>query len=149
MTKYSLNTMPSKFKIPNKKILDHILKDPFGDLLNTKRSVPSEGESIVELTITEEHVNCHGVTHGGVIFSCCDMALALASNSRGQIEVATQVNISFLKATGPGTKIRAHCKEIHEGKKLGLFEIIVTDFSGEVISRAQGQVYKKKQSFNQ
>ena len=134
-------------KTPEKKVLDHILKDPFGDFLNTKRTVPSEGESIVELAITEEHVNCHGVTHGGVIFSCCDMALALASNSRGFIEVATQVNISFLKPTGPGAMIKAHCKEVHKGNKLGLFEIIVTDSSGEVVSRAQGQVYKKKQSF--
>ena len=87
------------------------------------------------------------MTHGGVIFSCCDMALALASNSRGFIEVATQVNISFLKPTGPGERIKAHCKEVHKGKKLGLFEIIVTDSSGDVISRAQGQVYKKRESF--
>ena len=132
---------------PDKKVLDHILKDPFGDLLKTKRSVLCQGESIVELTITEDHVNCHGVTHGGVIFACCDTALALASNSRGLIEVATQVTISFLKATGPGTNLKAHCKEVHKGNKLGLFDIVVTDASGDVISRAQGQVYKKKQSF--
>ena len=132
---------------PDKKILDHILKDPFGDLLKTKRSVPQEGESIVELTVTQDHVNCHGVTHGGVIFACCDMALALASNSRGLIEVATQVTISFLKPTGPGANLKAHCKEVHKGNKLGLFDIVVTDSSGGVISRAQGQVYKKKQPF--
>ena len=98
--------------------------------------------------MTNNMVNCHGVTHGGVIFSCCDIALALASNSSGDVEMANQVNINYFKKTGIGANLRAHCKEIHKGKKLGLFEIIVTDLENEsVIARAQGQVYKKGTSF--
>jgi len=45
----------------------------------------------VTLTITDDMVNFHGLTHGGVIFAIGDMAFAAASNSNGQMAAALNV----------------------------------------------------------
>ncbi len=69
----------------------------------------------------------------------------MASNSRGQLALAINVNISFLAGRSSGT-LTATAREVTEPKRLGVMTL-VTDGQGEVIARFNGMVYRKNQQF--
>lgn len=132
----------------NQKIIDHIQQDPFARLLGADVEIITAGHSRVTLTITEDMVNFHGITHGGVIFALGDMAFAAASNSRGQTAVALNVAINFLKATKPGDCLVAEAKEQHAAGPTALYDITIRDKgTGELVAKSQDLVYRKKEWF--
>ena len=82
---------------------------------------------------------------GGAIFTLADLAFAVASNSHGQLALAVNVNISFLQGKSTGT-LYATATEIGEPRRLGAYDVLVTDEEGRIIARFNGMVYRKNQS---
>ncbi len=129
-------------------INQYIQKDPFAAYLGAAIEIPKPGHSRVWLTITDEMTNFHGTTSGSVIFALSDIAFAAASNSHGQVAVALNVGISFLKATRPGDRLVAEAKEEHVGGRTALYEItICEEQSGELVAKSQDLVYMKNEWF--
>lgn len=134
--------------IRQRAINEYIRKDPFAAHLGAKVKIVEPGHSRVSLTITEEMASFHGTTHGGVIFALSDIAFGAASNSHGQVAVALNVGISFLKATKPGDQLVAEAKEEHVGGRTALYEITVRDGkTGELVAKSQDLVYRKNEWF--
>lgn len=132
----------------SQKIIDHIRQDPFARLLGADVEIIKAGHSRVTLTVTDEMVNFHGITHGGVIFALGDMAFAAASNSTGQTAVALNVAINFLKVTQPGDRLVAEAKEQHAAGPTALYDISIKDeLTGELVAKSQDLVYRKKEWF--
>ena len=127
---------------------EYIQKDPFAHHLGATVEIIEPGHSRVSLTVTEEMANFHGIIHGGVVFALGDMAFAAASNSHGQIAVALNVNIYFLRASMPGDHLVAEAREQHAGGRTALYEITIRDErSGELVARSQDLVYRKREWF--
>ena len=101
------------------------------------------GHATTSVKITKQLLNGAGITHGGLVFSLADVALAAACNSRGPLALALNVNISFLKATHEGSELTAFAQEENLSRKTGLYRIEVKDAAGECIAIAQGVVYRK------
>ncbi|MFH2060254.1 MAG: PaaI family thioesterase [Pseudomonadota bacterium] len=99
------------------------------------------------LTIEDKHMNAANVVQGGAIFTLADLAFAVASNSHGQLALAINVNISFLKAASGGI-LYAVATEVTEPGKLGAYDVLVTDDAGEVVARFNGMVYRKNKQIN-
>jgi len=126
----------------------HIQKDAFARFLGAEVEIVAPGHSRASLSVTEEMVNFHGMTHGGVIFALSDLAFAAAGNSRGQVAVALNVNIHFLNPSKVGDRLVAEARESHLGGRTGLYEIAVTEEkSGRLVARSQDLVYRKKTWF--
>lgn len=98
------------------------------------------------LRIEDKHLNAANVVQGGAIFTLADLAFAVASNSQGQLALAINVNISFLGSKSSGT-LYATATEVGEPKRLGAYDVLVTDEQANIIARFNGMVYRKKQSF--
>ncbi len=96
------------------------------------------------LNIEDRHMNAANVVQGGAIFTLADLAFAVASNSHGQLALAINVNISFLKAATAGA-LYAVATEVTEPGRLGAYDVLVTDNNGEIIARFNGMVYRKNQ----
>ncbi len=96
------------------------------------------------MTIEDKHLNAANVVQGGALFTLADLAFAVASNSHGQLALAINVNISFLSSASSGT-LYATATEVGEPKRLGAYDVLVTDEQGEIIARFNGMVYRKKQ----
>ena len=96
------------------------------------------------LTVEDKHLNAANVVQGGVIFTLADLAFAVASNSHGQLALAINVNISFLQTKTSG-KLYAIANEITEPKRLGAYDVMVSDDRGELVARFNGMVYRKKE----
>lgn len=97
------------------------------------------------LKIEEKHLNAANVVQGGAIFTLADLAFAVASNSHGQLALAINVNISFLSSKSSGT-LYATATEVDTPKRLGAYDVLVTDEQQKIIARFNGMVYRKKQS---
>jgi acyl-CoA thioesterase len=131
-----------------KKIDDFIQRDPFARLLGAAIEIVEAGHSRVTLTVTDDMVNFHGMTHGGVVFALGDMAFAAASNSHGQTAVALNVAINFLRPSQAGDRLVAEAVECHRGGPTALYQIsIKNEATGEVIAKSQDLVYRKKEWF--
>ena len=129
-------------------IRKHIQKDPFACWLGAEVEILEPGSARATMKLTEDMVNFHGKTHGGVIFSLCDMAFAAASNSHGQTSMGVNVGIHYLKATGPGDVLVAEATEQSNSGPMGLYDILVKDgHTGELVAKSQGLVYRKKEWF--
>lgn len=137
--------------MPNSKqpeINAYIAQDRWANHLGAQLEEVREGYSRYSLHVRPEFMNFHGMTHGGVVFSLGDIAFAAASNSRGQMAVALDVTVSFLKAGAAGDRLIAECSELSQNGPIALYDIIVTDAaSGELVSKSQATVYRKKQMF--
>ena len=129
-------------------INEFIQKDLYTKYLGATIEAIEPGYSRVSITVTEEMANFHGTTHGGLIFSLGDIAFAAASNSHGQMAVAMNVSISFMKASKPGDHLIAVAKETHAGGKTALYDItVIEEKSGELIAKSQNLVYRKREWF--
>ena len=130
------------------KINEHIQRDRFAQFLGAKIEILKPGHSRVTLTVTDDMVNFHGSTHGGVIFSIGDMAFGAASNSHGQTAVALNVGINFLKATNSGDRLVAEAKEQTGAGPIALYDITIRDDrTGEIVAKSQDLVYRKNEWF--
>ncbi len=126
----------------------HIQKDSFANHLGAKVEIIKPGHSKVSLTITDNMINFHGTTHGGIIFAISDMAFAAACNSHGKMAVAMNVSICFLKPSYSGDHLVAEAKEEHNGKRTALYNIkIYNEKTGEVVAISQDQAYRMNQWF--
>ena len=112
--------------------------------MNIEKLTP--GHSEVSMEVKENHTNAAGVCHGGVIFSLADVSFALASNSHGNIALAMDVSISFIKAVKPGTKIKAICDEKHKGRSTGQYIIEVKDDKNNLVSIIKATAFRFEES---
>ncbi|MFQ5613603.1 MAG: hotdog fold thioesterase, partial [Anaerolineae bacterium] len=129
-------------------IAEYIQADAYAAKLGATIEAIEPGYSRVSLTVTEEMVNFHGITHGGIVFSLGDIAFSAAGNSRGQTAVALDMHISFLKATAPGDHLVAEARELHLAGPLGLYQITVVEANrGELVAQIQARGYRKREWF--
>ena len=130
------------------KINEYIQCDPFARFLGAKVEVLEPGHSRVTLTVTDNMVNFHGNTHGGVIFALGDMAFAAAGNSHGQAAVALNVGMNFLKATNSGDRLVAEAIEQTATGAIALYDITIRDDrTGDLVAKSQDLAYRKKEWF--
>jgi len=119
-------------------------KDPYASFLGIKLEKVEKGYGKVSLRIKEDFLNFLGYIHGGLIFSLADQAFAAASNSRGKVSVALQMNINYIKAPSVGDTLTAEAKEEYCGSKIGLYQITVKNSQKQLIAEAQGIVYRRE-----
>ena len=146
-------TLFSKDKSNTKKIIlvrsmntetakKYFAKDKYAALTGVEIVDVKTGYCKARLVIENKHMNAANIVQGGAIFTLADLAFAAASNSHGQLALAINVNISFLKSTSSGI-LYAIATEVKEPGKLGAYDVLVTDDAGEIVARFNGMVYRK------
>ncbi|MCW0482774.1 PaaI family thioesterase [Gaoshiqia sediminis] len=121
---------------------NYFKNDRYAALTGVEIMEAGPGFCKAKLGIEEKHLNAANVVQGGAIFTLADLAFAVASNSRGQLALAVNVNISFLKGKSNGT-LYATATELADPKRIGAYDVLVTDEADEVIARFNGLVYRK------
>lgn len=119
-------------------------EDPYAAFLGIELEETGEGYARAALKIKENLLNFHGTANGGAIFSLADFVFAVASNSRGQAAVGITMTMHYLAPGITGEVLTAVAKEEKEPKRLGLYRIEVTNEKDELVSLAEGMVYRKK-----
>jgi len=126
------------------KLKNFFNNDRYAALTGIEIEEAALGYCKASMKIEDKHLNAANVVQGGAIFTLADFAFAVASNSHGQLSLAINVNITFLKGKSTGT-LYATASEISDPKRIGAYEVDVTDENGELISRFNGIVYRKNE----
>ncbi|HVX26123.1 MAG TPA: hydroxyphenylacetyl-CoA thioesterase PaaI [Parafilimonas sp.] len=127
----------------SKQVVEHMIKrDAFSRWLGIEILEIKEGYSKIKMTIREEMVNGFHVSHGGIIFSLADSALAFACNNRNNLSLAMDCNISFLKQVNVGDELTAEAKEIHNGKSTGVYSINVINQNNQQVALFKGTCFR-------
>src|SRR5436190_2862824 len=94
-----------------------------------------------ELTMTVRHdmVNGHAICHGGFVFTLADSAFAFACNSYNANTVAAGAAIEFLAPSREGDVLTATARERTLVGRNGIYDIDVTNQTGETIALFRGK----------
>ena len=100
------------------------------------------------MNIEEKHLNALKTVQGGALFTLADLAFAAASNAYGNVAVAINANISFVKAA-TGKTLTAEAKETSINPKISTYTVNITDDKGDLVAIFQGMGYRKKISLDE
>ncbi len=95
-----------------------------------------EGYARGEITPEERHYNPIGSIHGGVLFTIADTVGGAAATSRGRYVTTISAEMHYLRPAIGCKKLCAESREIKVGKKICIYEVMVTDETGREIALA-------------
>lgn len=96
------------------------------------------GQAQMTMTVRPEHLNGHGICHGGYIFTLADTAFAYACNSHNRLVVAQENTITFLSPGKPGEVLTATAEERHLSGRSGVYDVVVTGEDGRKVALFRG-----------
>ena len=95
--------MSDEQKLAERVVNGMLAKDAFSEWLGLAVLEIAPRRSTVRMQVRPEMVNGFGVSHGGIIYSLADSALAFACNTHGRVTVAIENSISYPQAVAVGT----------------------------------------------
>lgn len=123
-------------------ILDLMLSnDNFSQWMGISSIHIGLGHCTLQATITAEMLNGFQIAHGGISYSLADSALAFASNSYGVKCVSIETSISHTKPSQEGDTLTAIAKELHRGRTIGIYEVLVHNQNNKTIALFKGTVH--------
>jgi acyl-CoA thioesterase len=96
------------------------------------------GEATLTMTITDRMSNGHGNCHGGYMFMLADSAFAFACNGYNQLTVAQNCTITYISPGRIGDRLTAEAREISRKGRSGIYDIRISNQSGERIAEFRG-----------
>ena len=129
-------------------VSNHFLfaNDLFSQWLGIEQLELQPGFCKLKMVIRNEMCNGLGIAHGGITYSFADSALAFASNTAEKQSLSIETSISHIKKLIPGDVIIATATQKSNSNKIGVYEVVVTTESGELVALFKGTVYQRNQS---
>jgi acyl-CoA thioesterase len=122
-------------------------KDAFSQWLGIKVQDVRPSAATVSMVVRPEMVNGFGVSHGGIVYSLADSALAFASNTHGRVTVSIENSITYPQAVHVGDELVAVADEESASHRLGYYRVTVRNQVGAIVALFRGTVYKTKTDF--
>lgn len=119
-----------------------IREDPFCARLGIALDEIEPGFARTTLELTEDHLNFHGLPHGGAIYALADGAFAAASNAAGEDAFALETNVSYLDRVSVGDVLVATARNTHETRRTAEYEVVVSGPNEDRVATFRGRVYK-------
>ncbi len=119
------------------------LKDEFARHLKAEVISAEQGYAKVKLKVQPYFINGAGFVNGGLIFTLADYAFALAANAGGDLGLAVNASMNFIKAVSADDELSAEARLINRTRKLGTYRAEVSNKDGAVIACFQATAYFK------
>lgn len=114
-------------------------RDAASAMLGMTVELDEPGEAVVSMTVRDDMLNGFAITHGGLVFTLADTAFAIACNEDERVTVAGGADITFLKSTTAGQRLTARAiRRVVSGRN-GIYDVTVTDESGDVVAEVRGR----------
>ena len=119
-----------------------IAKDEFSRWLGIETVEIAPGRSVVRMRVRREMVNGFGVSHGGIVYSLADSALAFAANTNGNVTVAIENSISYPQPVAIDDVLTATADEDSFTNRLGFYRVTVRNQNDVLVAIFRGTVYR-------
>jgi acyl-CoA thioesterase len=116
---------------------------PFADLLGIERTAMQDGRARFEMTVGPQHLNPHGVAHGGAIYTLVDYAMGGALTSRlepGERCATLEIKINYLAAVSGG-RVGAEAWVVARTARTAVLQAHVQAEGARLIALATGSFY--------
>jgi acyl-CoA thioesterase len=113
-----------------------LARDAFSRWLGVELVTLRPRACTLRMTVRPDMVNGFGVSHGGIVYSLADSALAFASNTNGHVTVSVDNTISYPVAVAVGETA---------GARLGFYRVTVARQDGTVVGLLHATVYRTPQ----
>lgn len=123
-------------------------RDRFAARAGIRLAEVRPGFARARMRVGPAHLNAVDVAQGGAVFTLADLAFAAASNSHGNVAVAVNASISFVKAAAPGW-LEAEAREVALSPRLSSVTVHVRDRAGDLVAVFQGLAYRKKETLEE
>ena len=133
-----------ELKNPKEIITAMMEKDEFSKWLDIHVDRIDIGHCSLSCTVRKEMLNGFSIAHGGIAYSIADTTLAFAANSNGYQSFSIETSISHLHKVQESDVLKAESKEIHRGKKTGVYHVNVSNQQNELVAIFKGTVYISK-----
>ena len=104
------------------------------------------GSAVLELELTEKHLNAEGRPQGGLLFTLADTAFAVAANedarNAGRDTVSLSSTINFLRPAA-GSTLTATAVTVSRGRTTCCVDVTITDAAGNTVAKAQCTGYTR------
>ena len=108
-------------------------------LLGMKLVEVGPGRARLSMRVTTDMVNGQKVCHGGLIFSLADSSFGYACNTHNQRALAASCSIDFLAPAQLGDELTAEALESAHAGRTRIYDVRVTNQSGELIALFRGK----------
>ena len=122
--------------------------DAFSQWLGIQVVSNTAGSAVLEMTVREEMTNGFNIAHGGITYSLADSALAFASNGGGKQSLSIETSIHHIEKVLAGDVISARASLVSETHKTAIYQIDITNTSGERVAWFKGTVYRTSKEWN-
>ncbi|HEX2420118.1 MAG TPA: hotdog fold thioesterase [Acidimicrobiia bacterium] len=127
--------------IDQARVEERLNTDEYAAMLGIRLVEVSDDAVTVAMTVTDQMTNFHGATHGGAIFSLADCALSLYANSYPEDASAIDTHMVFSAGSRSGDELTATATEVHRGRTLATYRILVRRTDGKIVGHFTGTVY--------
>lgn len=100
------------------------------------------GYARVTKTVEPGDLNPLNVPHGGVYFSMADTACGSAAASYGYMAVTLDAGYHFLRSGAVGDTLTAEAREVKNGRTILVYDVQVTNQSGDLLGTGTFTFYK-------
>lgn len=132
---------PADQELAERVVRGMLAKDAFSEWLGIEAVEIAPRRSILRMTVRPEMVNGFGVSHGGIVYSLADSALAFASNTHGRVTVAIENSISYPQPVSVGDTLTAVAEEESSSNRLGFYRVSVRNQHGVIVAIFRGTVF--------
>lgn len=91
------------------------------------------------LTVAPQHLNSHGICHGGVLFTLADCAFAYAANAETTGAVAQANTITYLAPAKPGDQLTAEAHLTTRAGRSAIYDVTIRTADGPIIALLRAQ----------
>ncbi|MFT7297584.1 MAG: acyl-CoA thioesterase [Sphingobacteriales bacterium] len=131
------------------KVVDTMMEhDFYSQWLGIKVLETGEGISKLHMTVRKEMLNGFGIAHGAITYALADSALAFSANSHGVKSVSVETSISHIAGVKEGDQLTATATEIHKSRKIGVYDISVSNQNNEKVALFKGTVYRTSKEWD-
>ncbi|MGK4219448.1 hotdog fold thioesterase [Kocuria marina] len=114
------------------------MRQPVEEWLGATVVSSGDGESVVQMTVTDQHVNGAGILHGGALFALADAALAHAAIIP-DTGATTGAQIAFIAPCHPGDELVATARTTARWGANALVDVTVRS-ERATVAEFRGQV---------
>jgi acyl-CoA thioesterase len=105
------------------------------------------GYARLSMRVSEQMVNGHRVCHGGLVFALADSSFGYACNTHNQRALAASCSIDFLAPAQLGDELSAEARETARAGRSAVYDVRVTNQTGELIALFRGKATTVKGSW--
>ena len=136
--------MSDEQRLAERVVRSMLARDEFSRWLGIETLEIAPRRSSLRMTVRNDMVNGFGVSHGGIVYSLADSALAFAANTHGNVTVAIENSISYPNPVNVGDVLTAVAEEESFTNRLGYYRVSVRNQNDVLVAIFRGTVYKTK-----